>query len=90
MFHTLLTIFSALLVCFGFAFFVRLGARVSKKLYRRSEWAPILVAFAILIGGISVLFVLPRPSSISQAIGLWVAGFSGGIIARAEQIHRGR
>lgn len=90
MFHILLTIFSALLVCVGFVFFVRLGARVSERLYRWAKWAPIFAALTILIGGIPVLFVLPHPSSISQAIGLWVVGFSGGINARAEQIHRGR
>jgi hypothetical protein len=90
MLHILLTIFSAILVCVGFVFCLRLGARVSEKLYRRSKWAPIFAALAIFIGGIAVMLVLPHPSSIFTAIGLWVYGFGGRIIARAQQIHRGR
>jgi hypothetical protein len=90
MIQILFTIFSALLACVGFVFFVSLGARVSEKLYRRSKWAPILVAYAILIGGFAVMLVTPHPSPIFTALGLSVFGFSGGIITRAQQINRGR
>jgi uncharacterized membrane protein HdeD (DUF308 family) len=67
----------------GFVYLCRLGARLSKKLEKTSQWLPIGAGAVTLAAGMAICLMAEHPLTfLPQTAAFFCVAFGGGLVAR--------